>query len=146
MTALKHKGVRPASPGYRKLIAWFPLRPIRSEDELKAALAVIKELMTADLDDDEADYFDTLGEFVERYEKERYPIPDASEGAVLRLLMEGQQLTQQQLAKGAGIPQSIISAVLNGVRRLTRGQIEKLSVYFTVDPAVFFPRVESPKS
>jgi len=97
--------------------------------------------MLSDLDD-EQDYFDTLGAFVEKYEKEHHAIPDATEGGILRMLMEGREWSQSQLSRETGIPQSTISAVLNGTRRMTRDQIEKFAAFFRKSPALFMPRVD----
>lgn len=74
---------------------------------------------------------------IERYESERYPVPDASPAEVLRFLMESNQLTQRDLAKELG-SETTVSLVLSGKRSLTRRQIERLSQRFHVSPAVFF--------
>jgi HTH-type transcriptional regulator/antitoxin HigA len=66
-------------------------------------------------------------------------MPDASEADVLRELMRSNGLSQPKLAKTAGIAQSTISAVLNGGRSLTKGQVVKLAKVFGVSPAVFLP-------
>jgi len=78
---------------------------------------------------------------IERYESERYPLPDASPADVLRFLMEQNQLTQRDLAAELG-SEATVSLVLSGKRALTRGHIEKLSRRFHVSPAVFFDRGE----
>lgn len=74
---------------------------------------------------------------IERYESERYPVPDASPAEVLRFLMESNQLMQRDLAKELG-SETTVSLVLSGKRSLTRRQIERLSQRFHVSPAVFF--------
>jgi HTH-type transcriptional regulator/antitoxin HigA len=132
--------VRPVSNTYRKLVAAFPLRAIRSDAELAAAHAVVEALLVADLDEDAKDYLDVLTDLVEKYECEVHPIPDVSEADMLRFLMELNQLSQPELAKKVGIAQSTISAVLNGNRSLTRQHIVKLAKFFNVSPAVFLPR------
>jgi HTH-type transcriptional regulator / antitoxin HigA len=134
-------GARPTSSGYMKLIRAFPLRNIRSDEELTAAHATLDDLLRQELDEDEKDYLDVLTDLVEKYEREVHPIPDVSEAEMLRFLMELSQLSQPELAKKVGIAQSTISAVLNGNRSLTRQHIVKLAKLFNVSPAVFLPRV-----
>ena len=133
--------VRPVGSSYRKLVAAFPLRAIRSDEELAAAHAVVEALLVADLDEDAKDYLDLLADIVVKYEREVHPIPDAPEADVLRFLMESNRLSQPELAKKVGIAQSTISAVLNGNRSLTRQHIVKLAEFFHVSPAAFLPRV-----
>jgi len=74
---------------------------------------------------------------IERYESERYPIPDASPAGVLRFLLEHSGLTQRDIAEELG-SETTVSLVLSEKRPLTRDHIEKLSRRFHVSPAVFF--------
>jgi len=123
---------------YLELIRQFPLRPIRSEEELDQAIAVIDALV--DLDHRrpaEDDYLEVLSEMVRQYEAEHHPIPHVAEGEILRFLIESRELTQAQLAKDSGIAESTISEVLSQRRKLNRRQIGKLARYFKVEPGVF---------
>ena len=73
--------------GYLDLVGQFPLRPIRSEKKLDRAIAMINSLLDRDrLSPAEADYLDVLGDLVERYEDKHHPIPDVSDGEMLRFL------------------------------------------------------------
>lgn len=132
--------IRPISSSYRKLVSKFPLRAIRSDDELAAALTMVESLLTAELDEDEKDYLDTLTDIIVKYEHKTHPIPDASEAEVLQFLMESKRLNQRELEKKVGIAQPTLSAVLNGTRTLTKTQVIKLAKFFAVSPAVFLPR------
>jgi HTH-type transcriptional regulator/antitoxin HigA len=76
---------------------------------------------------------------IERYEGERFPIPDAGPVEVLRFLLERNGLAQRDLAEELG-SESTVSLVLSGRRHLTREHIARLSKRFGVDPSVFFPR------
>ncbi len=62
------------SPAYLKLIRKFPLRPIRSEEVLDRAIAMVDALGSRikDLTADERDYLDVLADLVEKYETEHY--------------------------------------------------------------------------
>lgn len=123
---------------YLEWIREFPLRPIRSDRELNAALAVIDELLDQrHLTCEERDYLDVLSDLVERYERERHPMPPVSDGEMLRHLIEAKNVAQVQVARATGIAESTISAVLAGSRRLNREHIEKLARYFHVGPQAF---------
>jgi HTH-type transcriptional regulator/antitoxin HigA len=123
---------------YLELIRRFPLRPIRSEEELDRAIAVIDSLIDRDdLSPDEQDYLDILGDITEKYETEHHPLPPVSDAEMLRHLIEARKTTQARVAAEAGIAESTISAVLAGKRGLSRKHIEALARHFKVNPAVF---------
>lgn len=124
---------------YFKLVGRFPLSHIRDEDHLAAAQAMIDQLLQDDLDMGAQEYLDALTDLVEVYEVEHEAIPDASEAEVLHELMRSNRLSQARLAQEVGIAQSTISAVLNGARSLTKGQVVRLARFFHVSPAVFLP-------
>jgi HTH-type transcriptional regulator/antitoxin HigA len=128
-----------ATDSYFQLIRQFPLARIKDSKHLKAAVKVIDRLLQEDLDTGGQEYLDVLTEMVEIYEDEHVLIPDASEADVLQELMRSHSLKQLQLSKRVGIAQSTISAVLNGGRSLTKGQVLKLAKHFNVSPAVFLP-------
>jgi HTH-type transcriptional regulator/antitoxin HigA len=122
---------------YLELVRRFPLRPIRSDAELDAAIAVIDGLLDRDLSPPEQDYLDVLGDLVEAYEDEQIPMESVSDADMLRYLIEIKDVTQAQAAAGAGIAESTISEVLTGKRKLNRSQIGKLARYFRVEPGAF---------
>ena len=128
----------PSRDRYLELIREFPLRPLQSESDLDAATIVIHKLIDQDqLSLAEQEYLDVLSDLVEAYEDVHYPIEDVSEGAMIQSFLESRDISQAQLAKAVGIATSTISEILSGKRKLTRKQIEKLSAYFKVSPAVF---------
>jgi HTH-type transcriptional regulator/antitoxin HigA len=123
---------------YLDLVRAFPLRPIRGEDELDAAIAVVNSLV--DLDKrtpDEDDYLDVLSDLVEKYEAKHHPIPSASGVDMLRYLIEIRETTQAALADASGIATSTISSILSGKRAMSRRHIEALARHFKVSPALF---------
>jgi HTH-type transcriptional regulator/antitoxin HigA len=126
---------------YMELIHLFPLRPIRSDDELDAAVAVIHSLIDQDrMNKAELDYLDVLDRLVEKYEDATIPLTPVSDADMLRSFLDSHRITQAELAKATGIAESTVSEVLAGKRKLNRGQIGKLARYFHVDPSVFaFP-------
>ena len=138
--AVKARGVRASKDRYLELIQTFPLRPIRSDKELSAALAVVDELLDQERPvAEERDYLDVLSGLVQRYEQERHPMPPVSDAQMLRHLIEAKNVTQVQVARATGIAESTISSVLAGNRRLNREHIEKLARYFHVGARAFLP-------
>jgi len=125
---------------YIELVRRFPLRRLRSDAELDAALAIVHELVTrADLTPGESDYLDVLSDLVHTYETAEHPIGPASDAEVLRFLLESNEMDQTDLAQRSGIGDSTISEILSGKRKLNRRHIAAVSRVFHVSPAVFFP-------
>lgn len=126
---------------YLELVRRFPLRPLRTDADLDAAVAVIDELIDrADLAAPEQDYLDVLSDLVEAYEDATIPMAPVGEVELLRFLIESKGVTQAQVAGGAGLAVSTVSELLSGKRKLNRGQIGKLARYFKVSPGAFaFP-------
>ena len=123
---------------YLELVRRFPLRPLRTDADLDAAVAMIDSLIDQDtLSAPEQDYLDVLGDLVEAYEAEAVPIRPVSDADMLRFLIEQGGVTQAEVAKKARIAESTISEVLAGKRKLNRAQIGKLSRFFHVEPGAF---------
>src|SRR5438105_241564 len=81
--------VRRAPDSYLKLVRQFPLRPIRSEEELDQALVMLNTLLDRGiLEAAEADYLDVLGDLVERYEQQAHPSEEVSNAAMLEFLID----------------------------------------------------------
>ena len=135
------KTAKGSSDRYFELVRQFPLRPICSEAELDRAIALIDSLVDReDLDRDESDYLDVLGDLVEKYEGREHPMAPASDAEILRHLIEAREISQARLADETRIAVSTISEILNGKRHLNRKHIESLSKFFGVSPAVFIAR------
>lgn len=125
---------------YYALVKRFPLQPIRDDAHLGEALATVETLICRDLDEGAESYLAVLTGLVETYESGARPIPDASEADILGSLMEQKGVSQTGLRDEVGISQSTVSAVLRGVRNLTKAQVIDLARFFNVPPAVFLPR------
>jgi HTH-type transcriptional regulator/antitoxin HigA len=140
MNANANTKVRSLPPSYYKLVKEFPLESIRDDEHFDAAEAMIDRLLRLHLDEGGEIYLNTLSDLVGIFDDEHHPIGDATEAGVLRELMDGNRLTQSQLASEVSIAQSTISAVLNGNRSLTKAQVVKLAKRFNVPAEVFLPR------
>lgn len=76
-----------------------------------------------------------VGDLVSRYEQECYPIQAADPKDSLRFLMEARGLIQADLS--AIVPQSNLSAILAGKRKISATLAGKLGKFFGVSPALF---------
>ena len=124
--------------GYFELVRQFPLRPIRSDEEMDEAVRMVDSLLDRrDLAPEEEDYLDVLGDLIERYESDAHPMAPVSDAEMLRHLLEAKGVSQTELSAATGIADSTISEVLKGKRCLNRGHIGKLARYFNVSPDAF---------
>jgi HTH-type transcriptional regulator/antitoxin HigA len=73
---------------------------------------------------------------VAAYEDEHHAIGPASDAEMLRHLMEAKGVTQARLSRDTTVPESTISEVLSGKKRLSRQLIRKFADYFPVDASV----------
>src|SRR4051794_20817500 len=95
-TELDSPRTNPDSSRYFELVRDLPLRPIRSDEELDRAVAVIDALLgQARRDEGEDDYLDVLSDLVARYESARYPIPPVSDAEILRFLITDAERVSQ---------------------------------------------------
>jgi HTH-type transcriptional regulator/antitoxin HigA len=152
MSPFVGKPDRPSLPGHRTgatasylaLAAVFPIRPIRSEEELDEAIRVLDRLLSRKkpLDEQEEGFRDSLSREIQSYEAEAHPMPDVSGAAMLRYLIDAHEVTLSRLGEATGIAVSTISSVLAGKRSLNLGHVEKLAPFFGVEPGVFLERSE----
>jgi HTH-type transcriptional regulator/antitoxin HigA len=127
-----------AGKAYLDLIQRFPLRPLRSEADLDAAIAVIDTLTDRnELAPGEHDYLDVLARLVEDYEDEHDPLPEMTGVEALRFLIEENDLSQAQLSKETGIPGTTLCEVLTGKRGISPKVRAALARRFKVAPALF---------
>lgn len=74
---------------------------------------------------------------MEDYDASHYAIEASEPREVLRYLIEIRGLKQGDLA--AIVPQSNLSAILGGKRKISASLAGKLAKYFRVSPALFVP-------
>jgi HTH-type transcriptional regulator / antitoxin HigA len=114
---------------------------IRSDEELaEYTEALFKLTAKARPTPEEEEAIDLLTLLIERYEGERYPVPDAEPVDVLRFLLHQNGLSQRDIAPELG-SESTVSLVLSGRRQLNRDHIARLSRRFHVSPSVFFGKI-----
>ncbi len=124
---------------YTLLVATFPPRLIANDEQYWATQDRVDEFLEKEhLIEDEKDYISALGMMIERYE-EMYASEMTLRGiALIRALMEEQELKQRDLVEPIFKTDSIVSAVLNSKRRLTVEHIDKLAAYFDLPHSWFF--------
>ena len=125
---------------YVDLVNEFPPRLIESEADFIAIQQIVDTLLDASqLSVEQRKYLNLLGIIIHEYEERTVEIPDIYGIALLNVLIEEWGLKQKEL-----VPifktESIASAVINGHRQLTVEHIKKLSKFFHLSPAVFFPK------
>lgn len=116
------------------------LRPIHSKAEYTRMVSLMNAMLDAAGDDEDhsmAGLLDLLSDLVWKYEQEKHAIEPAEPKDALRFLMDARSLKQEDLA--AIVPQSNLSAILAGKRKISATLAGKLGKFFGVSPAVFVP-------
>lgn len=102
------------------------IRPIKTPDDHKAALARIDDLMDAEENSPEATELEVLAILVERYEREAFPIDPPTVLDAIQFRMEQAGYRQADLAQVLG-SRSRASEIMRGsVKRLSLTQIRRL--------------------
>lgn len=116
------------------------LRPIQSEMDYDRTVELMNSLLDATGDDEDhplSGLLELAGDLVSRYEQEHHAIEPASPKDALRFLMDARGLKQEDLS--AIVPQSNLSAILAGKRKISATMAGKLGKFFGISPAVFVP-------
>jgi len=128
-----------ANPVYTALLAKFPPRIIRTDEQNESYIQALHDLEEHQdrWSPEEAELADLFALLIEDYEEKHYRLPKASPIEVIEFLMDQHGLKQKDLADVFGTP-SIVSEVLNGKRELNKEHIRRLSERFHVSPEMFF--------
>lgn len=124
---------------YLSLVKAFPLRPLKSQQELKTAGAILDRYIgREDLTEGQRDYLAALSRFVEDYEQDRKlaELKRLTPIELLKHLLEENDMNTSDLGYILG-SRGLASEVLNGNRGLSKTLIRKLAEGFHVDPALF---------
>jgi HTH-type transcriptional regulator/antitoxin HigA len=124
---------------YLAMIRQFPLRPLRSEEDLRKAGEILDRwLGEPNLTPGRRDYLATLARLVRDYEHEnvRRRFKKLTPIELLKHLLRENQMKTSDLGYILG-SRGLASEVLNGKRGLSKTLITKLSRRFGVDPALF---------
>jgi len=116
------------------------LRPIRTNEEYERTVLLMNYLLDIVGDQDNhtlSGLLDLVGELVAEYDTNHYAIESSEPNEVLRYLIEWHGLKQSDLAEV--VPQSNLSAILAGKRKISATLAAKLAKFFNISPAVFIP-------
>ena len=116
------------------------LRPIHTDAEYDHMVALMDSLLDEAGDNEDhplSSLLDLVSDLVSKYDQEHYPIESAEPKEVLRFLMDSRGLKQEDLS--AIVPQSNLSAILSGKRKISATLAGKLGKFFGISPAVFVP-------
>ena len=116
------------------------LRPIQNEEDYDRMVALMNSLLDATGEDEDhplAGLLNLVADIVSNYEHDHYAIEAATPKDTLRFLMDARGLKQEDLS--AIGPQSNLSAILAGKRKISATLAGKLGKFFGISPAVFVP-------
>jgi len=116
------------------------LRPIQNEKEYDRMVSFMNSVLDATGDDEDHPLnglLDLVSDLVSKYEQEHYAIDAATPNDALRFLIEARGLKQEDLS--AVVPQSNLSAILAGKRKISATLAGKLGKFFGISPAAFIP-------
>jgi len=102
------------------------IKPIRTEDDYRAALAAIDRLIDAEPDTPEGDRLDVLATLVEAWEEKHVPIEEPDPIEAIRHRMEALGMNRKELEALIG-GRGRVSEVLNRKRSLSLTMIRRLS-------------------
>lgn len=101
------------------------IKPIRSDDDLRAAFQRLEAIFQAEEGTPEADEMEVLVILIEAYEEKHYPIAPPDPIEAIKFRMEQQGLTKRDLEAYIG-PSGRVSEVLSGKRKLSLRMIKRL--------------------
>ena len=122
---------------------WYstaPLLAVPANDEELARLQAVLDRLLEEIGDDEGHplmpWLDAIGERIEAYEAQHYPMPEAASPIdLLRHLMDVHQLRQSDLPELGS--QGVVSEILSGKRTLNARQCRALADRFGVSAENF---------
>jgi HTH-type transcriptional regulator / antitoxin HigA len=126
---------------YLELVKRFPLTPLRTESQYKAAVKVMDSLSIIDEDKltpGQTDYLLVLTDLVEKHESEKHAIDLSRLSGLdsLKFLLEENDMSASDLGRLLGNRQ-LGSAILRGDRQLSKEHIRKLCDRFKVSADLF---------
>ena len=117
--------------------AWWLPRPIHSENEFRAAVAVVELLAGFGLNQDQEDYLEAVAHFVDEYDRKSRPqLPRATGVEVLRELLDARDLGGADLSRILRVSRNVGAMILRGERSLTLDHVRRLADEFKVAPGV----------
>jgi HTH-type transcriptional regulator/antitoxin HigA len=133
--------IRAIQSSWTKLDSMVHLRPIHDEasyDQMTSLMHSLLDVVGDNEDHALSGLLELVGDLVSKYEREHYAIEPSEPKDSLRFLIEARGLKQDDL--GAILPQSNLSAILAGKRKISATLAGKFGKFFGVSPAIFVPQ------
>jgi HTH-type transcriptional regulator / antitoxin HigA len=125
-------------PAWQAFHASTDIGPIRDEAHYQRMTDTLNTLLDATVGNENhpaMGLVDIVGDLIEDYESEHYPLPAVAGVEALRFLIDQHHLKQSDLPEIGS--QGVVSEVLTGKRALNIRQIQALSKRFSVTAATF---------
>ena len=143
MAPVSRKSIKNRTPKLEKTSGRKPIREtdtigLRTDAQLTAAIKQIDGLLLKDsLTKPEQNRLSMLTRAVERFERLVIRMSPVSDVAMLKHLIEANDLTQMKLAEETGVAMSTISEILHGKRKMNLAHIRAFANRFGVKPGAF---------
>lgn len=118
---------------YEGLVALHVPRPIHDEVSYENTVLLVDALAGMKLNQDQEDFLEILSQQVEAYEAEHLKAPKQKTGLeLIRLLLEENDLSGDDLAELIGVDRSVAYKILKGTRNLTVDHVRSLAERFAI--------------
>lgn len=107
------------------------VRPIRNDEDHRAAVSEIERLWSYPDDSPENDKLDVLATLVEAYEKNRWPRRTSSSAEILSYAIGEMGRSQSELAEVVG-SRSLASQIVSGSRRVSLDAAQAISTAWNI--------------
>ena len=118
------------------------VRPIRTEEDYRAALAEAELLWEADPGTPEGDKIDVLVTLIEAYEAEHHPIEAPDPISAIEFVMEQKGLARRDLEPAIGT-RARVSEILNRKRPLTLPMVRRLGTLLGIPAEILIRPYET---
>lgn len=133
-----HFNISALQTSWNTLYEMTSLHPIRSESDYDRMTTLMNSLLNVVGENEShtlSSLLDLVSDLVLRYEREHYYIAASEPKEALKFLMDARRLKQEDLSDI--VPQSNLSAILTGKRKISATLAGKLGKFFDVSPALF---------
>jgi HTH-type transcriptional regulator / antitoxin HigA len=80
-----------------------------------------------------------IGDLIEKYEQQHYPVPDSTPGEILDHLIESREISKAEFARQVGLSRQLVTDIIKGRASVTADHMRTFGEFFRISPAVFLP-------